>query len=76
MKNVRIILGIISFIIGIIMIVTVSGHQAIYLGSLFMIISISFLFYARNVVIKSEQEEQPEQQAQSEQQVQPEQQVQ
>ena len=47
MKQLRIFLSVISFIIGIIIILSVTGKQAAYLGSFCMLISISFLYYAR-----------------------------
>ncbi|GEM_PF-2934532 len=60
MKNFRILLAVIAFVFGLIMIFTVSGTRAIYLGSLCMIICIAFLYYARQSEKKSEQIEQTE----------------
>jgi len=51
MKNLRIILSIISFIIGIIMIFTISGIQATYFAAFFMIVSIALLYYAKKKTV-------------------------
>ncbi len=58
MKNLRMILAIISFIIGIIMIFSVSGIQAAYFAAFFMIVSIALLYYAKKGVPKQKQQEQ------------------
>jgi len=67
MKNLRILLAIISFIVGIIMIFTASGYRAVYLGGLCMVICIAFLYYAKKGDVKQEKQEQPEQPEQPEQ---------
>jgi len=55
MKTLRITLAIISFIIGIIMIFTVSGIQAAYFAAFFMIVSIALLYYAKKEIPTQEQ---------------------
>ena len=58
MKNLRIILSIISFIIGIIMIFAVSGIQAAYFAAFFMIVSIALLYYVKKGTVEQKQQEQ------------------
>ena len=58
MKTLRITLAIISFIIGIIMIFTISGIQAAYFAAFFMIVSIALLYYAKKEIPTQEQQEQ------------------